>query len=230
MKLKTLGLLGALVLSGGFLTACEKSEDDSINQAQACLDKAVDATTADACAVKVAGISGARAAVIRCSASFIGQGFTTQSPKFLNAFNALKNKEAGTNSTISMVTYLSFSGTSLTEAQSLANMAVTNCNETGIGGMIMFANMAKLATDLKALTGIGGTSTPTATQLQQQVANLSDEQAGTVAVSVANNYCRDASTHDAEFCGQFNGATQDASLTNAQIGAKLKLYLADTNK
>lgn len=227
MKLKTLGLLGALVLSGGFLTACEKSEDDSINQAQACLDKAVDATTADACAAKVAGVSGSRAAIIRCSASFIGQGFTTQSPKFLNAFNALKNKESGTNSTISMVTYLAFSGTSLTNAQELANYAVANCNETGIGGMIMFANMAKLATDLKKAAN---NPNPTATDLQNAVSGLTDQQAGEVAKSVADNYCRDSSTHDAEFCGQFNGATNDSSLTTEQIGAKLKLYLADTNK
>ncbi|MEQ1875017.1 MAG: hypothetical protein ABL958_00130 [Bdellovibrionia bacterium] len=229
MKMQRLVLIGAFVLSGGFLTGCETSEDDQINQAQACLDKSFDATSADACAAKVAGISGSRAAVIRCSASFIGQGFTTQSTKFLDAFNALKNKTAGTNSTISMIAYLSFTGSSLTEAQSLANQAVVNCNETGLDGMIMFANMAKLATDLKALTGIPPGSTPTPAQLQSQVANLSDEAAGEVAIAVADNYCRDSSTHDAEFCGQFNSATADENMTTSEIGALLKQHLADTS-
>ena len=229
MRLKTYVMAGALVLSGGFLTGCETSEDDSVNQAQACLDKATDATSADACAAKVAGISGARAAVIRCSAIFIGQGFTTQSTKFLDAFNALKNKDAGTNSTISMISYLSFSGTDMNDAIAKADAAVTHCTETGLEGMIMFANMAKLSTNLKAAASLPAGATPTPAQLQAAIGGLDDETAGEVAIAVADNYCKDSSTHDVEFCGQFNSSTASESMTTAEIGALLKQHLADTN-
>jgi hypothetical protein len=222
--MRTWSLLCVALLAGFVWVACESTEDDKVNQAQACLDKATDGASANECAAKVSDVTGPRAAMIRCAAVFIGQGYTTQSTKFIDAFHALKDKQSGVNSTVGMIQHLSFSGGT---ADTDADLAVSYCTETGIDSWIMFASMARLATSLNVLAG-GGTPTPA--QLQAQVGNLTDQEAGEVAVAVADNYCRDSSTHDVEFCGQFNAATQNSSLTTAQIGALLKQQLQDTNQ
>jgi len=219
MKRQSWISLLALILLTAVWTACESSEDDKINQAQNCLDRATDAASANICAASVAGISGPRAAIIRCSADWIGQGFTTQSTKFLDAFHALKNDTSGADKTVAMMKYLAF------DTVSNANAAVTDCTQTGIAGLITFSSMAKLATNLKALTDTAGGNSSDPVDLQSQVQNLDDQTAGEVAEAVAENYCQNSSTNNASFCGQFNAAVQDPNMTTAQIGCLLKLHL-----
>ena len=213
-------VVGALVLTSFAWVGCESSEDDKIHQAQACLDRASDATSASECSSMVNGISGPRAGVIRCSAIFISEGFTTRSNKFINAFNALKNPDGSADKTVNMMQHLRFESAS---ASTNADLVVRYCAETGIEGMIMFASMARMATLLNEAAKIeSGTGTPTLPQLQAAVDNLTNQQTGEIALTVADTYCKDASTNNAEFCGQFNAATQDTSLTTEQIGCLLK--------
>lgn len=218
-------LVTAALLSAGFLTGCESSEDDKINQAQACLDKATGAADVGECTAKVEGLLGPRAAIIRCSAAYISQGFTTHSTKFLDAFRALRDQSGSTNSTVAMMTYLSFDGADANAANAAAAEAVMHCTQTGLEGMIMFANMTKLATRLKYLAGIGTGVTPTPAQLEAQVGNLTNQEAGEAAVAIADNYCRNSSTNDEEFCGEFNAAVNNGGTSTEQIGCLIKRQL-----
>jgi hypothetical protein len=222
MALKTLAMV-LLVCVASY--GCESAEDDKVAQAQACLDRATDATSADECSAKVDGVTGPRAAIIRCSAIWIGQGFTTNSTKFLDAFRILKNNTSGATPTVAMMSFLAFDAAAPLTANQVAAAAVTHCTETGIESLIMFANMAKLATALKALAGVGAGTTPTPEQLRDQVGNLTDQEAGEVAKAVAETYCQNSSTQSAEFCGEFNAATQNSSLTTEQQGCLIKRQL-----
>lgn len=219
------------ILSGIiFLTGCEKSEEDTIAKAQACLDSATNDTVA-VCEAMVAGLTGSRAAVIKCSAAFIRQGFTAT--RFANAFVTLKQQTAGQNATLGMMAYLVFNyGTSNTDRLTRVENAVSNCNETGLQGMIMFANFAKastvLACGMPGLT-IDPNSPPTPAQLQANLASFtgSDADLGASVTAVSTIYCgSNSSTSSAAFCTQVNQAA--AAGTPAQVGASIRQLLAQT--
>jgi hypothetical protein len=229
ISLKTLAMIGLMTgLLVGTL-ACETADDDTFFRAQACLDKATDKASADACSAMVAGKSGTKAAIIQCSAIFIGQGFTTTSSKFIDAFKQLDNPPAGVDPTVAMASYMVFTaeanaGLNLAAAES----AFTICQATELPGMIMFAGIARLGTQLSQLAA-GGDAATTMPQdpaaLAGAVTAMPDAAAGQIAKSVGNNYCKDTSTSSAEFCDQFNQAVAAGS-TDAEIGQRIKDLLA----
>lgn len=213
---------------GVFIFAsCEKGDDDKVARAQACLDNATN-TTASQCEDIVAGVTGARAAVIRCSAAFITQGFTAT--RFANAFIALKTQTAGQNATLGMMAYLVFNyGSSNADRLTRVNTALSHCTETGLGGMMMFANFAKastvLACGMPGLT-LDPANPPTPAQLQANLASFtgSDADLGSAITGVASIYCGPtSSTNTTSFCGPVNSAS--ASGTPAQVGAAFRALL-----
>jgi hypothetical protein len=212
-------LIAAVAITGMFfLSACEKGEEDSIARAQACLDTATNATVAE-CEAMVAGITGARAAVIRCSAAFITQGFTAT--RFANAFVVLKQQTSGQNATLGMMSYLVFNyGTDNTDRLARVNAAVAHCNETGLPGMKMFGNFAQASTIIAC--GVPGltldpTNPPTPAALQAALANgFSGDAAalGGSIIGVSESYCgTNSSTSTAAFCGQVNEAAAQGGAT-----------------
>jgi hypothetical protein len=220
--------LPLLLLGVFFLVGCEKGDDDKVARAQACLDSATN-VTASQCETIVEGVTGAGAAAIRCSVAFITQGFTAT--RFANAFVALKPQTAGQNATLAMMAYLVFNvGSSNADRITRANTAVSHCTETGLGGMMMFANFAKASTILAAgmspaLT-LDSANPPTPAQLQANLASFtgSDADLGSAITGVASIYCGPtSSTNTATFCGPVNSAS--VSGTPAQVGAAFRALL-----
>lgn len=222
------------------IVACESNEEDMIAQAQACLDS-IDPNISDrstmqslaaTCEAKVAGISSQRASVIKCSAKFIAEGFTAT--RFANAFTVLKNKPSGVNSTVAMTAYLAFEGdgTTAASANTAASTAKSVCAETGLAGMIAFADLSVVATQIA--TSLGGAvdvDTLTPSDMQTLVSNLDGaelETIGEAAISISQVYCTNASTEGAEFCTQINQAVAAGS-SAADIGQQLKTLLQNTS-
>ncbi len=220
-----LRLLGALIiLSSLILVGCEKGDDDRLAQAQACLDRATQATVAE-CENMVSGITGASAAFIRCSANFITQGFT--GARFASAFQALKETQTGVNSTVAMMSYLVFTVGADDDARAdYATLTVGNCNATGMAGMIMFASFARTATELTRNIpgGISPGVPPDPADLQANLAEGSDDAIAASVSAVATYYCGTSSgTKDVAFCTTINDAADEGS--NAAIAAKLRALL-----
>lgn len=209
--------------------ACEQGDEDRMAQAQACLDRSTQANVSE-CELIVSGISGPRAGLIRCSANFITQGFT--GAKFANAFTALKTNTSGFNSTLSMMSYLVFTvGADQTARLSATSVAVQNCTESGLAGMIMFANFARAATILSSgLTITPGTS-PTPTELRDNLASITsstDTELGTAVLSISSIYCSStSSTKDVNFCAMVNSAA--ASGSAASVGSQMRTLLAQNS-
>ncbi|MGE3974315.1 MAG: hypothetical protein AB7F59_07320 [Bdellovibrionales bacterium] len=218
------------VVSFMALAGCEEANEDKIASAQACLDTATNATVS-VCEAMVAGVTGARAAVIRCSAAFISQNFTAS--RFANAFITLKEQTSGQNATLGMMSYLVFNyGTDNTDRLARVNAAVAACDETGLPGMRMFANFAKastvLACGMPGLT-IDPSNPPTPAELQANLAtfNGSNADLGTSVLAVADSYCgTTSSTSNAAFCTQVNDAA--ASGDPAAVGQRIRDLLAAT--
>jgi len=209
------------------LTSCEKGDEDRLAQAQACLDRATQSTVSQ-CEQIVAGIEGAGAAFIRCSANFIYQGFTGS--RFANAFQALQERTTGINPNVAMMSYLVFTvGASDNARCTYAEQTISNCTASGLPGMIMFANFARTATELSRniAGGIDPDNPPAAADLQANLAEGNDDAIAASVVAISTYYCStDTSTNDADFCASINDAADEGS--NAAIAAKLRTLLAVT--
>jgi hypothetical protein len=188
--------------------ACETGDEDRIAQAQACLDRA-NQTTVSECELIVAGVTGPRASLIRCSADFIAQGFTGS--RFASAFTALKTTTTGQNSTLAMMAYLVFTvGADDAARNAAADTAVNNCTSSGLPGMIMFSQFAKSATLISAGLAITPGTPPTPAQMQGNLGAVTGANVtslGTSIIAISTIYCAPtSSTKDVTFCASVNNA------------------------
>jgi len=246
-RFATLKFLPPLVLSGvlsiALLSGCEKDEDRTIAAGQACLDNARSADDADRCVSLVQGLETEPAYLIRCSANFIAQGFTGD--RVASAFQELKdNPAAGENMTAKMMAYFVFSESGVLAAHT-ADVAVTNCERSGVKSMQRLATLAKLATFTARLAGGGGGSgaLPPAldpnsdsfdpSQFQAQLPTIignattaDQEQIGTIAITANQLYCNEGSTFkEKDICKQLGDAIAAAAGDPATIGAQLLTLL-----
>jgi hypothetical protein len=189
-----------LAVSSVFI-GCEEKEDDQIYSAQICMNTATDLTV-DACLAKIAGVSSARAFVLRCSAEFIRAQITTST--IVTAIENIEDNDAGNaeDPTIEFYDQFSFNSTAS------ADVAVTNCTASGSEGLKLLALSAKTATVIK-YDVLGGTlDAATIAALDPSTADAADLQAiGESVLLMSPIACgTGGSLADTEVCDNINAA------------------------
>ncbi|MGZ3774582.1 MAG: hypothetical protein ACXVCY_02015 [Pseudobdellovibrionaceae bacterium] len=217
------------------LTGCAKqSEKDTLAEAQFCLDKATNASTADVCMTKIQGLTSKQAYSLRCAAGFIASGIT-QPANISAALNSMKQNA----STASVLGMLAFS------SQTLANQTFSDCTASGESGLQLVAAMAKTATVISNLaTGSGSIETQMQTAITNIVTNLQsgDPTLQAQAIASATNIggtiqtvyqttCSGTVVVNQEMCNSINSAISSSPVpidvnnsSTSQIGSALLSY------
>lgn len=217
------------------LTSCETPEDQQIASAQNCIDAAKTSDDADRCYAIVNGLETEKAYLVRCSASYIAQGFT--GARFAAAFQRLKdNPSSGQDPMATVMAYLIF-----TKASTLHSVdnTLTNCTRSGVRSMVRLATMSKLATFV-ASSGLGGitagadplSSSFNPSTISTAITNLAGsgsaaDQAsvGTIAIQASDAYCNAGSSFENnEICTNLKNAIAGGGTTQS-IGQALLAQL-----
>ncbi len=227
--------LAFLIVTAAFFSSCENTDQTSVSQAQACLDQATTSATAKSCVAILGSLQTSDAYLIRCSAHFISQGFTT--PRFVLAYNALTATKSGTNATATSMSFLSFNATSGSDG-SLATLG--DCQKSNVQSLNRLAVLAHLAT---TIAEVAKTLTPglvydpnagfPASAITNAINNFNagggdPATLGTTAIAASSAYCADGSSFQtSSVCTTLTGAiTPGASA--ATIGAALLAQLKKT--
>ncbi len=227
-SMKSLFLIPALFV----LTSCETPEDRQLATAQDCIDAAKSGADADICYASVEGNESEKAYLIRCSASYIAQGFT--GARFAKAFQNLKdNPSSGQDPMATVMAYLIFTKTST--LHSIDN-TFENCKKSGVRSMIRLATMSKLATFVTQ-SGLGEiplTADPLdpsfdSSQITNAIASLvtngsdTDKAAvGNLAIQANEVYCNEGSSFETnEICKNLKDAISGGNGDALQIGLAL---------
>lgn len=224
-KIATLILgLGAALLTG---CEAEQTEKDMIAEAQFCLDKARDASSANACMSKIEGITSANAYALRCAAGFISSGITSAS-NLSQALTAL-NEDSGNNA-VTMLDILNFGSVSD------ANRTADYCQKSQQKGLTLISALAKSATSLAEAAKnlnlgscVAGIDQCNAEDLEQAITdilaeyqtdpnNLSAaaenalESVGGAIQSVYSTTCGGSSSANSQICDDINQAAASAGI------------------
>lgn len=207
--------LAALAVSG----CGEESDQDTIIEAQYCLDTAT-ATTASSCAAKVSNLTSPAAYLIRCSADYIAQGFGN-STTLVDAINNLQNPVSGASASASFLAAVTFP--TVAEAQT----AYSDCVAAQDNTLALLAGMTLSATNIANLAGVSLTN-PTATEINTAIATLesdptADTDIGTTVQTIYSMGCQTGEEVNADICTQMTSAlaTLGANPTAAEIGAAI---------
>jgi hypothetical protein len=235
IHMKSLLSIALLFIAVALISSCENTDQTSVSQAQACLDQATTPTAASSCVTILGSLQSADAYLIRCSAHFISQGFTT--PRFVLAYNALTATKSGSNATATSMSFLSFKSTAGTDG-SLVTLG--DCQKSNVQSLNRLAVLAHLATTIaevaKSLTpGIvydpnsGFPASAITNAINNFNAGGGDPAGlGTTAIAASAAYCADGSSFQtSSVCTTLTGAiTPGASA--ATIGAALLAQLKKT--
>ena len=235
-SLKTLLLIPALLV----LTSCETPEDRQLATAQDCIDAAKTGSDADVCYAAVEGNESEKAYLIRCSASYIAQGFTGK--RFANAFQRLKdNPSSGQDPMATVMAYLVFTKTSTLHS---VDNTLENCKRSGVRSMVRLATMSKLATFVadSGPSGIPLNADPLdpsfdPNQITNAISNLANggtdaqqTEIGNIAVQAAEVYCNAGSSFETnEICKNLKDAIAGANGDAKAIGLALLMQLQQVN-
>lgn len=236
MRFAKVAVMAFLIGSAAVFTACETSDDNAYAKAQACLDKAGSSADGTNCIRMVNGLSGEKASLIRCSATYLRRGFTNS--KFVTAFDKLKS---GANPAVELMSVMAFTGTATetgNAATSDSSYLVSECGSSKSPGMIYMAMATNTATIAANLTGTDACGTDTtaagfATCVKSNLATIAtpsaapatQAQIGAAAISAQTSYCS-SPTADPKLCSQISQAVSqgggDAAATGAALANLLK--------
>ena len=226
---KTAALMLLVGLTTRIAGCDDTSQKDRLANAQLCMDKATDASSASACVSAIQDIQSAEASSLRCAADFIGANIVTPD-NLSNALNAIKNS----NSSATMLSYLSFASTSA------VNTAVTDCNLSGSEGYVLLSGLAQTATYVASTLGTFGNGTqPTESDILTAINNVVSnpntassqaviQTAGTAIQTVYTTTCG-SSGANTTICSSLESGAQQAGIdlttaTPTQIGDALLNY------
>lgn len=207
-----------------FSLGCETKEDNALAKAQQCLDQG-SVSRANECRSMVASLKGVDAAIIRCSADFLEQGFTTN--RLASAFLALNETTSTTDPMLGLMGFLVFT------TSERAERAFTDCSETGLPGFTMFGSMAKMATIVASAVPSGISSALVNGRISQEemqtalqtLDSANDSDLGSVVVNLQSSYCGGSSNNQYnQVCGQLAnaiGSTTDLATIGAQLRSTL---------
>lgn len=141
------------------LISCESSKDDKINKAQACLNSANVPGDAGTCLNIINGISGEKAARIRCALTFLQNGLTQS--KIIDTFKDLKEPVDPNKSSFAYL-YSGLgigndgSGGFIASATDKADEQLLICQESNSPGMTSLAHISRLGTHAQKYADLAG--------------------------------------------------------------------------
>ncbi|MFN7729999.1 MAG: hypothetical protein ACK5P7_12645 [Bdellovibrio sp.] len=219
-----------LILAALTTLSCQKKEIDSISEAQDCLDTSTP-TTALECMQKVEGLESEGAYLIRCSANFIYQEFT--SPTRLS--NIAEQMKAENASPLAAIGLLAFSKPADPSARAaLSASTMDYCAKAKSKGMHLLASMAQIATvastalaDQEQLVNDcnpelpGYNETTCQASAKEAICEASPAVIGAAALAAYQQSCLGSSQQSSSVCAEFasitNGTTDPATIgTNLQ--------------
>lgn len=233
--MKILLSIVTLVLALAVLSSCENTDQTAVSQAQACLDKATTGPAASSCVALLGSLQSPDAYLIKCSAHFISQGFTTA--RFVTAYNALTSTKAGTNATAASMSFMSFSATAGADG-SLATLA--DCQKSNVPSLNRLAVLTQLATTLAEVAkslAPGLAYDPAAgfppAAIANAIANFTTgggdpATLGTTAIAANLAYCATGSSFQTSSICTTLGASVSSGATPAAIGTALLAQLTKT--
>ncbi|MBT3234413.1 MAG: hypothetical protein HN353_00520 [Bdellovibrionales bacterium] len=201
------------------LVGCEDEEQAKIFAAQECLDKATDLASANACADMVSGLTSADSFIIRCSADFIGEGFTAN--KIADVFQAA-NTAQGDNQDplVGLMSVLTF------KTLVAATAAKDTCAQTNSEGMAMFGIIAEIATTFGSLAGC--LPTCSVAQLATGIGNgTKDAELGVLVNTLDITYCANPDNAGTDICTEVIGTANPGNPSSA--GTNFRTGLDTTN-
>lgn len=230
MKISTSPLLrlSLIALAGFALASCGETEEDrTIASAQNCLDNAHSPTDGKACYDMVGSLTSEKAYLVKCSAAYISQGFTSK--RMGDAFEKLKDSNGGNG----MATTMSFMAFSKTAPAISITDAVSDCKKSGVRALLRLSTMSQLATTIGNFVGTlpdptdpsfdpstyqgmvdGWISGSTTAEQQTEIGNI--------AVGMNEAYCGPGSSFaDNEICTKLGEALQLGGGNPQTIGAEL---------
>ena len=228
----------ALITGLCFIFSCAKSEKNDLKDTQLCLNSAP-ASQAMACTNKIASDFSAQAYKLRCSAIFISEGFNTPS-SFVDALEKINNPTGtctgGCSPTVGAITALTFknannaSATDLARSSASANLAFSYCSLAETGIYMQISSLFKIGTLTANLAyAASGGGALDENQIKTQLANLSNADMGSLAVSTYSATCQNlekASVSTKIYCAELGTAVNSGG-TEAAIGACFKAKLAN---
>jgi hypothetical protein len=207
------------------ISACEKTEDDKIAQAQECLDRAVLPTDATACLTMISGINTLNANRIRCSLSVLESG-TTQDV-IISAYQAM-DAAGGHGPLIELATVLGLgdvvpNGTVDAADEAVAANIKSICDQTDsaglktVGNLILFGTRAQVQADILGDPENSG-------DVATSIATMSDADAGSFGNDVFATYCVPTFSNE-DICSPLSFAGAGSEDDNT-VGSNLKTCLA----
>lgn len=209
-------LIFVFVVSG-----CEKTEDDNIASAQACLNKLTDPSGAAVCKAMISGINNERANRIRCFLEMAENGVTEST--MINAYKAIDNGgedpviEVGTGMGLPINNSGQPGAPELAAAASIKSI----CYQTNSGGLKTLAQLVWFGTKAKEVT-TGDVGDPH--DVATDIGNMADADAGQFAVDVYQLYCVPTFSNE-KVCTSLKAAGADDSSNVTQVGQDLKTCL-----
>jgi hypothetical protein len=215
--------LSALALSG-----CETPEDLQIADAQACLDQANTEAQANVCMDKVSSLHSQEADLIRCSAHFVAQNFTTA--KMTSAFASINDSSQTGNGTAALMAYMVFDDA---KTRHTSTITQTDCGNSGVEGLQQLSKVVAAATKIVASGGAGFDFTNPVTSIQTNIDAMiatgtpTDKAAlGALAVSLNSSFCSGSSSYgSSDVCTTLAAAIATGAGNNATIATELLNYI-----
>ncbi len=233
--MKSLLSFAFLLLAFAALSSCENTDQTSVSQAQACLDQASTAAQANTCVALLGSLQSPDAYLIRCSAHFISQGFTTA--RFVTAYNALTSTKTGTNATAASMSFMAFKSSAGADGSLIT---VSDCQKSNVQSLNRLAVLAQLATTIAevaknlapGLTYDPATGFPP-TAIANAIANFNSGSGdpaslGTTAIAANTAYCATGSSFQTSSICTTLGAAVAGGATPTAIGNALLAQLTKT--
>ncbi len=217
-------LLLSLALSVLVISGCENKEDDNINKAQKCLDKATQPSDAANCLSVIEGINNPKANRIRCALLILDSG-TTQDD-IIDAFQAMDS--GAEDPVIEVATIL---GLGDYDGQNGVDSADVN-HAKSIKDVCYQSESIGLKT-ISQLIVFGTTAQQYATDpsdpsdIAANIGDMNDDDAGNFAIDVYNLYCVPTYSNE-DICKTLDAAGV-VSGDPTQVGADLKTCLETNN-
>ncbi len=225
--------------------SCESDEQNDISRAQACIDSANETSVED-CLDYITGYSSAESYAIRCAARFIANGLTDA--QMVDAIQAKNDEGTSGDPILGMIGLLSFKANTATEAKNAAITAMSECQKSQVKAYVLFASMAKMATNLLAATsGLGGAAEdalnkilagdePTQTDMENALIGLcgsitapdcssvsadTADAIGESATTAYDTYCSATDSEDDEFCQDLETAINNNGSDTTALGKEI---------
>lgn len=235
MNLRTIITTIAAITLTGFTTGCENQETVDMAKAQDCLNKATPSTAAS-CVSIIASYNSAKANAIKCGATLLSGGLTTE--KLASAFANLSNGSYSTPEA-ALMTVTAMEGADITAAMTKANNAKEYCSKSEQRSLNMLGSLAVMGTPIAyAVPGFdpANPSSLNSSNLQTIITSCSggggcpteitdnQEAIGSAVITMSESYCGSAPDND-EMCNVIESTIADAGGVPATVGEALFCYL-----